>query len=65
MSSLQAYIKSTNNFTTMSIRQEPEFDLATTIKGAGYYRRSRKTDFVSDYLPPNPDELKKVLDNDR
>ncbi|GJM98318.1 hypothetical protein PR202_ga15314 [Eleusine coracana subsp. coracana] len=44
---------------------EAEFDLATTIKGAGYYRRSRKTDFVSDYQPPNPDELEKVINHDR
>ncbi|KAL6846793.1 hypothetical protein ACP4OV_024241 [Aristida adscensionis] len=44
---------------------EAEFDLATTIKGAGYYRRSRKTDFVSDYLPPTPDELQKAIDNER
>ncbi|TVU08784.1 hypothetical protein EJB05_42197 [Eragrostis curvula] len=47
------------------ILMEPELDLATTIKGAGYYRRSWKTDFVSDYLPPNPDELAKVIDRDR
>ncbi|CAM0952332.1 unnamed protein product [Alopecurus aequalis] len=44
---------------------EDEFDLATTIKGAGYYRRSRQTDFVSDFLPPTPDELEKVIDRDR
>ncbi|KAL6601776.1 hypothetical protein ACP70R_044996 [Stipagrostis hirtigluma subsp. patula] len=44
---------------------EAEFDLATTIKGAGYYRRSRKTDFVSDYLPPTPDELQKAINHER
>ncbi|RLM84397.1 hypothetical protein C2845_PM04G22490 [Panicum miliaceum] len=44
---------------------EAEFDLATTIKGAGYYRRSRKTDFVSDYLPPTPDELQQAINRDR
>ncbi|CAN6211230.1 unnamed protein product [Urochloa humidicola] len=44
---------------------EAEFDLATTIKGAGYYRRSRKTDFVSDYLPPTADELQRVINRDR
>ncbi|KAK3133798.1 hypothetical protein QOZ80_6AG0541190 [Eleusine coracana subsp. coracana] len=47
------------------ILMEAEFDLATTIKGAGYYRRSRKTDFVSDYQPPNPDELEMVINHDR
>uniref|UniRef100_A0ACD5YDV9 Uncharacterized protein n=1 Tax=Avena sativa TaxID=4498 RepID=A0ACD5YDV9_AVESA len=44
---------------------EDEFDLATTIKGAGYYRRSRQTDFVSDYLPVTPDELEKAINRDR
>ncbi|CAN6167598.1 unnamed protein product [Urochloa humidicola] len=44
---------------------EAEFDLAATIKGAGYYRRSRKTDFVSDYLPPTADELQQAINRDR
>ncbi|KAL6601775.1 hypothetical protein ACP70R_044995 [Stipagrostis hirtigluma subsp. patula] len=44
---------------------EAEFDLATTIKGAGYYRRSRQTDFVLDYLPPTPEELQKAIDRYR
>ncbi|XP_024310260.1 acyltransferase-like protein At1g54570, chloroplastic isoform X3 [Brachypodium distachyon] len=44
---------------------EDEFDLATTIKGAGYYRRSRQTDFVSDYLPLTAGELEKAIDRDR
>ncbi|KAF8780861.1 hypothetical protein HU200_000813 [Digitaria exilis] len=44
---------------------EAEFDLATTIKGAGYYRRCRKTDFVSDYLPPTPDELQQAINHIR
>uniref|UniRef100_A0ACD5XUE8 Uncharacterized protein n=1 Tax=Avena sativa TaxID=4498 RepID=A0ACD5XUE8_AVESA len=44
---------------------EDEFDLATTIKGAGYYRRSRQTDFVSDYLPLTPDEFEKAINHDR
>ena len=50
---------------TQNTWQEAEFDLATTIKGAGYYRRSRKTDFVSDYLPPTPDELQQAINRDR
>ncbi|KAG0544404.1 hypothetical protein BDA96_02G272500 [Sorghum bicolor] len=44
---------------------EADFDLATTIKGAGYYRRTRKTDFVSDYLPPTPDEFQQAINHDR
>ncbi|XP_037435173.1 acyltransferase-like protein At1g54570, chloroplastic [Triticum dicoccoides] len=44
---------------------EDGFDLATSIKGSTYYRRSRQPDFVSDYLPPTPDELEKAIDHDR
>ncbi|XP_052167489.1 phytyl ester synthase 1, chloroplastic-like [Oryza glaberrima] len=44
---------------------EAEFDLATAIKGAGYYRRSLETDFVSDYLPLTPDEFQKATDHIR
>lgn len=44
---------------------EAGFDLATTIKGAGYYRRTRRTDFVADYIPPTPDELQQAIDHDR
>jgi len=46
-------------------KKEADFDLATTIKGAGYYRRTRKTDFVSDYLPPTPDEFQQAINHDR
>uniref|UniRef100_A0A0E0M373 Serine aminopeptidase S33 domain-containing protein n=1 Tax=Oryza punctata TaxID=4537 RepID=A0A0E0M373_ORYPU len=44
---------------------EAEFDLATAIKGAGYYRRSLQTDFVSDYLPLTPDEFQMATDHIR
>ncbi|KAL5201291.1 hypothetical protein ABZP36_035645 [Zizania latifolia] len=44
---------------------EGEFDLATAIKGVGHYRRSRQTDFISDYLPLTPNELEKVIDHGR
>nr|BAJ98991.1 predicted protein [Hordeum vulgare subsp. vulgare] len=44
---------------------EDGFDLATSIKGSTYYRRSRQTDFVLDYLPPTPDELEKAIDHNR
>uniref|UniRef100_A0ACD5ZA18 Uncharacterized protein n=2 Tax=Avena sativa TaxID=4498 RepID=A0ACD5ZA18_AVESA len=46
-----------------TLLMEGGFDLVTTIKGAGYYRRSRQTDFVSDYLPLTPNELEKVIDS--
>lgn len=44
---------------------EAGFNMVTTIKGAGYYRRSNQIDFISDYVPPTPDELKKVIDRCR
>ncbi|XP_044377238.1 acyltransferase-like protein At1g54570, chloroplastic isoform X2 [Triticum aestivum] len=46
-----------------TILLEGGFDIVTTIKGAGYYRRSSQTDFIADYLPPTPSELKKILDS--
>ncbi|PWA87741.1 esterase/lipase/thioesterase family protein [Artemisia annua] len=33
---------------------EEGFDLVTAIKGAGLYRRTKHTDYVSDFLPPTP-----------
>ncbi|VAI34375.1 unnamed protein product [Triticum turgidum subsp. durum] len=44
---------------------EDGFDLVTTIKGAGDYRRSRQTDYVLDFLPLSDDELEKAIDRDR
>uniref|UniRef100_A0A453JAL7 Acyltransferase n=1 Tax=Aegilops tauschii subsp. strangulata TaxID=200361 RepID=A0A453JAL7_AEGTS len=46
-----------------TILLEGGFDIVTTIKGAEYYRRSSQTDFIADYLPPTPSELKKILDS--
>ncbi|XP_044377241.1 acyltransferase-like protein At3g26840, chloroplastic isoform X5 [Triticum aestivum] len=46
-----------------ALSEEGGFDIVTTIKGAGYYRRSSQTDFIADYLPPTPSELKKILDS--
>ncbi|XP_062105362.1 phytyl ester synthase 2, chloroplastic-like [Humulus lupulus] len=40
---------------------EYETDLVTIIKGAIFYRRSKKPDYVSDFLPPTPTEFKKIL----
>ncbi|XP_078175513.1 phytyl ester synthase 1, chloroplastic-like [Carex rostrata] len=39
---------------------EGGIDLVTIIKGAGYYRRTRQTDFVSDYLNPTAYEFENV-----
>ncbi|KAI3841844.1 hypothetical protein MKX03_032181 [Papaver bracteatum] len=41
---------------------EDGFNLVTVVKGAGLYRRSSKIDYVSDYIPQNPSELKKAID---
>ncbi|EHA8588340.1 acyltransferase-like protein, chloroplastic [Cocos nucifera] len=48
-----------------SIFLEGGIDLLTTIKGAGYFRRSRQIDYVSDYLLPTPDELQKATEQYR
>ncbi|XP_020088707.1 acyltransferase-like protein At3g26840, chloroplastic isoform X1 [Ananas comosus] len=44
---------------------EGGIDLVTIIKGAGYYRRSRQINYVSDYLLPTPNELQKVIEEYR
>ncbi|XP_076930219.1 phytyl ester synthase 1, chloroplastic-like [Bidens hawaiensis] len=44
---------------------EENFDLVTVIKGAGFYRRSKHTDYVSDFVPPSAHEIKDVLDSSR
>ncbi|XP_078175515.1 phytyl ester synthase 1, chloroplastic-like isoform X2 [Carex rostrata] len=36
---------------------EGGIDLVTIIKGAGYYRQTRQTDFVSDFFPLTADEF--------
>ncbi|KAI3976099.1 hypothetical protein MKX01_016782, partial [Papaver californicum] len=49
-----------NLFIMLCIIQEDGFNFVTVIKGAGFYRRSRNIDYVSDYIPQNPSELKKT-----
>ncbi|XP_026385556.1 acyltransferase-like protein At1g54570, chloroplastic [Papaver somniferum] len=41
---------------------EDGFNLVTVIKGAGFYRRSSKIDYVSDYIPQNLSGIKKTTD---
>lgn len=53
------YICSSNSW------QEDAFDLVTAIKNVGVYRRSKKRDFVSDYIPPSPSEVKDIMDKNR
>ncbi|KAI9177731.1 hypothetical protein LWI28_018557 [Acer negundo] len=40
-------------------------DLVTVIKGAGFYRRGKYIDYVSDYMPPTPSEFKKIHESSR
>ncbi|XP_072992605.1 phytyl ester synthase 2, chloroplastic-like isoform X1 [Typha latifolia] len=44
---------------------EGGIDLVTIIKGAGFYRRSRQIDYVSDYLIPTRYEFEKVIEEYR
>ncbi|XP_044500993.1 acyltransferase-like protein At3g26840, chloroplastic isoform X2 [Mangifera indica] len=44
---------------------EDDFDLVTVIKGAGFYRRGKYLDYVSDFIPPTPSEFKKIFKSNR
>ncbi|KAF9622394.1 hypothetical protein IFM89_031197 [Coptis chinensis] len=46
-----------------TLLMEDGVDLVTVIKGAGFYRRTRKIDYVSDFVLPTPSEFKKVYDS--
>ncbi|TKY63009.1 Acyltransferase protein [Spatholobus suberectus] len=42
---------------------EDNIDLVTIIKGTSYYRRGKYHDYASDFIPPTPDEAKKVIES--
>ncbi|KAK9053950.1 hypothetical protein SSX86_025025 [Deinandra increscens subsp. villosa] len=44
---------------------EEKFDLVTVIKGAGFYRRGKHTDYASDFMPPSSHEIKEIVDSSR
>ncbi|KAM5582089.1 hypothetical protein ABKV19_011012 [Rosa sericea] len=44
---------------------EDAFDMLTVIKNVGIYRRSKERDFVSDYIPPSPSEVKGIMEKNR
>ncbi|KAL8199508.1 hypothetical protein R6Q57_013076 [Mikania cordata] len=44
---------------------EENFDLVTVIKGAGFYRRAKHTDYASDFVPPSSHEIKDILESSR
>ncbi|WJX77131.1 hypothetical protein P8452_60466 [Trifolium repens] len=41
---------------------EGDIDLVWVIKGTCYYRRGKYHDYVSDFIPPTPDEAKRAID---
>ncbi|CAO2162464.1 unnamed protein product [Urochloa humidicola] len=51
------------NYTNRLILDD-NINLLTVIKRANMYRRCRKLDFVTDYLPPTLSEFKKTFDED-
>ncbi|KEH23472.1 acyltransferase-like protein At1g54570, chloroplastic isoform X3 [Medicago truncatula] len=42
---------------------EGSIDLLTVIKGTSYYRRGKYHDYASDFIPPTPDEAKKIIES--
>ncbi|KAJ0832600.1 putative diacylglycerol acyltransferase, serine aminopeptidase, S33, alpha/Beta hydrolase [Helianthus annuus] len=44
---------------------DQDFDLVTILKGTSFYRRTRKLDYVSDYLPPTDYEFRKARESHR
>ncbi|XP_073221716.1 phytyl ester synthase 2, chloroplastic-like isoform X2 [Cicer arietinum] len=42
---------------------EGSIDLVTILKGTSYYRRGKYHDYVSDFVPPTPDEAKEVIES--
>ncbi|XP_062153363.1 phytyl ester synthase 2, chloroplastic-like [Alnus glutinosa] len=44
---------------------EDGIDLVTIIKAAGFYRRGKHIDYVSDYMQPTPTEFEKVYDENK
>ncbi|CAN6469283.1 unnamed protein product [Victoria cruziana] len=47
-----------------TLLMEDGIHLATIIKSTAMYRRSRRLDYVMDYLPPTLSEFRKVYDGD-
>jgi len=44
--------------------QEDDFNLLSIIKRTTTYRRSKKHDFVTDFLPPAISDFRKHFDQD-
>ncbi|KAL9331182.1 hypothetical protein ACSQ67_000792 [Phaseolus vulgaris] len=42
---------------------EGSIDLVTIIKGTSYYRRGKYHDYASDFIPPTPDEARKIIES--
>lgn len=54
-----------NTILLLNAWQEDGLDLATTIRGASFYRRSQYLDYVSDFIPPSPAEVRKIFEDYR
>ncbi|KAJ6298842.1 hypothetical protein OIU76_019912 [Salix suchowensis] len=44
---------------------EDGVDLVTVIKGASFYRRGKRHDYVFDYIPPTPSEFRNICESNR
>lgn len=51
--------------TPSHVLQEDDIDLVTIIKGTSFYRRGKNHDYVSDFIPPTPDEFTKIYESNR
>ncbi|CAA0824610.1 Esterase/lipase/thioesterase family protein [Striga hermonthica] len=48
-----------------SLFLEDGVNLASILTGTSFYRRGRRHDYVSDYLPPTPSEFQKIYEPQR
>lgn len=50
------------SYIVLILVQEDDVNLLTIIKGNCKYRRSRKHDFIKDFIPPSMSEYKKAVE---
>jgi hypothetical protein len=62
LESFLVFLVSDTHRSSTHLWQEDGIDLVTIIKAAGFYRRGKNMDHVSDYMPPTPTEFQKVND---
>ncbi|KAH9743266.1 AB hydrolase-1 domain-containing protein [Citrus sinensis] len=54
-----------SHFGMVYLVPEDDIDLVTIIKGTSFYRRGKYHDYVSDFIPPTPDEFRKIYESNR